>query len=74
MLELTSRTEDANRPPLLCMLAWLNWALGHGTQAVLHLDEALAIAPTYSMARLLESMMCTGVMPEWAFERAAPPK
>ncbi|MBC7761627.1 MAG: DUF4192 family protein, partial [Candidatus Saccharibacteria bacterium] len=74
MLELTSRTEDANRPPLLCMLAWLNWALGHGTQAGLHLDEALAIAPTYSMARLLESMMCTGVMPEWAFERAAPPK
>ena len=73
MLELTSRTEDVNRPPLLCMLAWLNWALGHGTQAGLHLDEALAIAPTYSMAKLLESMMCTGVMPEWAFERAAPP-
>ena len=72
MLELTSRTEDVSRPPLLCMLAWLNWALGHGTQAGLHLDEALAIAPTYSMAQLLESMMCTGVMPEWAFERAAP--
>ncbi|MES2094469.1 MAG: DUF4192 domain-containing protein [Actinomycetota bacterium] len=68
MLELTSRTEDAKRPPLLCMLAWLNWALGHGTQAGLHLDEALAIAPTYSMARLLESMTRTGILPEWAFE------
>ena len=68
MLELTSRTEDAKRPPLLCMLAWLNWALGHGTQAGLHLDEALAIAPDYSMAQLLESMTRTGVLPEWAFE------
>ena len=70
MLELTSRTEDAKRPPLLCMLAWLNWALGHGTQAGLHLDEALAIAPTYSMAQLLDSMTRTGFMPEWAFESA----
>jgi hypothetical protein len=68
LLELTSRTEDAKRPPLLCMLAWLNWALGHGTQAGLHLDEALAIAPDYSMAQLLEAMTRTGILPEWAVE------
>jgi hypothetical protein len=67
LLELTSRTEDAKRPPLLCMLAWLNWALGHGTQAGLHLDEALAIAPDYSMAQLLEAMTRTGILPEWAY-------
>jgi hypothetical protein len=73
LLELTSRAEDARRPPLLCMLAWLNWALGHGTQAGLHLDEALAIAPTYSMAQLLDSMTRTGFMPEWAFEDLRPP-
>jgi hypothetical protein len=71
LLELTSRTEDAKRPPLLCMLAWLNWALGHGTQAGLHLDEALAIAPDYSMAQLLEAMTRTGILPEWAFEPTA---
>ena len=74
LLELTSRAEDVRRPPLLCMLAWLNWALGHGSQAGLHLDEALAIAPGYSMAQLLRSMTGTGILPEWAFERAAPPK
>jgi hypothetical protein len=68
LLELTSRAEDVRRPPLLCMLAWLNWALGHGSQAGLHLDEALAIAPGYSMAQLLRSMTGTGILPEWAFE------
>lgn len=73
LLELTSRAADAKRPPLLCMLAWLNWALGHGTQAGLHLDEALAIAPSYSMAQLLDSMTRTGIMPEWAFEGTATP-
>jgi hypothetical protein len=71
LLELTSRTEDEKRPPLLCMLAWLNWALGHGTQAGLHLDEALAISPDYSMAQLLEAMTRTGILPEWAFEATA---
>lgn len=71
LLELTSQAEDARRPPLLCMLAWLNWALGHGSQAGLHLDEALAIAPSYSMAQLLHSMTKTGILPEWAF--ATPP-
>ncbi|MBG6109109.1 DUF4192 domain-containing protein [Frigoribacterium sp. CG_9.8] len=68
LLELTSRAEDVRRPPLLCMLAWLNWALGHGSQAGLHLEEALAIAPGYSMAQLLRSMTGTGILPEWAFE------
>ena len=74
LLELTSRAGDARRPPLLCMLAWLNWALGHGSQAGLHLDEALAIAPGYSMARLLESMTGTGILPEWAFEHPTSPQ
>jgi len=73
LLELTSRAEDVRRPPLLCMLAWLNWALGHGSQAGLHLDEALAIAPGYSMAQLLRSMTGTGILPEWAFETLPPP-
>jgi hypothetical protein len=72
LLELTSRAEDTRRPPLLCMLAWLNWALGHGSQAGLHLDEALAIAPSYSMAQLLRSMTGTGILPEWAFETLPP--
>jgi hypothetical protein len=68
LIELTSRVDDSRRPPLLCMLAWLNWALGHGSQAGLHLDEARAIVPSYSMAQLLNSMTRTGLMPEWAFE------
>ncbi|MBC7592700.1 MAG: hypothetical protein H7288_01955 [Kineosporiaceae bacterium] len=52
-----------SRPPLLCMLAWLNCALGHRTQAGRHVDGALAIA--YPMAQLLGSIFASGVLPDW---------
>jgi len=45
------------------MLAWLNCALGHRTQAGRHVDEALAIA--YSMAQLLSSIFASGMLPDW---------
>jgi hypothetical protein len=64
---LVSRLADAERPPLLCMLAWLSWALGGGTRAGRYLDEVAAIAPDYSMAQLLSTMLGLG-LPEWAFE------
>ncbi|WP_111718361.1 DUF4192 family protein [Homoserinimonas sp. OAct 916] len=55
------------RPAPLCMLAWLNWTLGLGSVAGLHLDRALKIDPQYGMAVLLNTMLASGHLPEWAF-------
>jgi hypothetical protein len=67
LLHLVAQLADAKRPPLLCMLAWLNWALGRSSRAAVYLDEALAIDPQYSMAQLLNTMLRNGMLPEWAF-------
>ena len=55
------------RPAPLCMLAWLSWALGSGSVAGFFVDQALAIDPQYSMATLLEVLLASGHLPEWAF-------
>lgn len=67
LMVLVSQLADEKRPPLLCMLAWLNWALGGGSRAGRYLDEVVAIAPDYSMAAVLTTMFGIG-LPEWAFE------
>jgi hypothetical protein len=51
----------------LCMLAWLNWALGMGSSAGAYIDEARSIDPTYGMAELLDTITRNGMLPEWAF-------
>jgi hypothetical protein len=68
LLVVVSRADDAERPPLLCMLAWLNWALGRGSRARRYVDEARAIDPDYGMAELLDTMASNGMLPEWAFD------
>ncbi|WP_166784103.1 DUF4192 domain-containing protein [Cryobacterium suzukii] len=55
------------RPAPLCMLAWLSWALGSGSVAGFFVDQALAIDSQYSMAILLELLLDSGHLPEWAF-------
>ena len=67
LLTVVSRAEDAERPAPLCMLAWLNWALGRGSRAGRYIDEARAIDPSYGMAELLDTMVSNGMLPEWAF-------
>ncbi|MFT2817895.1 DUF4192 domain-containing protein [Leifsonia sp. A12D58] len=57
----------AARPAPLCILAWLSWALGRGSVAGIFLDRALAIDPSYGMALLLNTVMSSGHLPEWAF-------
>jgi hypothetical protein len=64
---VVSRADDAERPPLLCMLTWLSWALGHGTEAGRYADEARAIKPGYGMVKVLDTMLSNGMLPEWAF-------
>jgi hypothetical protein len=68
LLTVVSRAEDAERPALLCMLGWLNWALGRGSRAGRYIDEARAIDPGYGMAELLDTMASRGMLPEWAFD------
>lgn len=67
LLTLVAQLADEKRPPLLCMLAWLSWALGEGTRAGRYLGEVVAIDPNYSMAELLGTMLGNGMLPEWAF-------
>lgn len=55
------------RPAPLCMLAWLSWALGSGSLAGFFVDQALAIDSQYSMATLLDLLLRSGHLPEWAF-------
>ncbi len=55
------------RPPVLCMLAWLSWALGRGSVAGIFIDQALQIDPAYGMATLLDTLFGTGHLPEWAY-------
>ncbi len=69
LLRLVAVASKPARPALLCMLAWLNWALGRGTIGGRHVDAALAIAPEYGMAQLLSTMLGNGMQPEWAFAR-----
>jgi hypothetical protein len=64
---LVSRAEDAARPDLLCMLAWLSWALGHGSDASRYLAQCDQIEPIYDMAETLRDIFRAAPIPEWAF-------
>lgn len=58
----------AARPAPLCMLAWLSWAMGRGSISAIFIDKVVAIDPEYSMAQLLETLLGSGHLPEWAFQ------
>lgn len=68
LTSVIARAEDRRRPAPLCMLAWLNWALGRSSVAGRHIDEALTIDPEYSMAQLQFSILSNGILPAWAFD------
>ncbi|GAB3606883.1 hypothetical protein GCM10027413_22920 [Conyzicola nivalis] len=55
------------RPPLLCMLAWLNWALGRSSVANEFVCASEAIDADYSLAEVLRMVLERGILPEWAF-------
>ncbi|WP_431867274.1 DUF4192 domain-containing protein [Microbacterium paraoxydans] len=63
----TALAPRAARPGPLTVAAWLSWALGRATHAGRYLDMAREIDPGYSLALLLDTMMCGAVLPEWAF-------
>jgi hypothetical protein len=69
---LTPLLDEPQQLAPLCMLTWLNWALGHGSAAGDYLDRAVAIDPKYGMAEVLGTMLGNGIMAEWAFDVPSP--
>lgn len=67
LLTLVSRAEPSECCAPLCMLAWLSWAMGEGTQAGKFVDAARAIDLKYGMAELLDAVLSSGLLPEWIF-------
>ncbi|TFD72858.1 DUF4192 domain-containing protein [Cryobacterium fucosi] len=55
------------RPAPYCMLAWLSWAMGRGSVAGIFIDRALTVDPRYGMANLLDTLISSGHLPDWAF-------
>lgn len=64
---LTAHAPLSSRPPLLCMLAWLHWALGRSSVSDVFVRLALDIQPSYGLAELLAAMLDNGMLPPWAF-------
>jgi hypothetical protein len=60
---LARAVPDSDGAPLLTVLASLAWHLGDGTLARVALDRALACAPDYRLAILLDRMVDLGVRP-----------
>lgn len=66
-----ARAPRALRTAPLTVAAWLSWALGRATHAGHYLELAREIDPTYTLAALLETMITSAILPDWAFRRAA---
>ena len=67
LLKIVPLLVGADRLAPLCMLTWLNWALGRGSIAGIYLNEAMTIDNTYGMVEVLAMILQNGVLPEWAF-------
>lgn len=68
---VTSHAPSSFRPPLLCMLGWLHWALGRSSVSGVFVGLALDIDPTYGLAEVLSTMLDNGMLPPWAFDDGA---
>ncbi|WP_226534166.1 DUF4192 family protein [Microbacterium paraoxydans] len=66
-----ARAPRASRPAPLTAAAWLSWALGRATHAGHYLDLVREIDPDYSLAALLQTMIGSALLPEWAFRRGS---
>jgi hypothetical protein len=65
---ITALAPREHRPPLYCVLAWLNWALGRSSVAHVFVGEAEKIDSGYGFAELMRAVLERGMLPEWAFE------
>ncbi|GGI47797.1 hypothetical protein BCL57_002508 [Agromyces flavus] len=56
-----------DRAGVLCVTAWLAWALGRSSAGGALIDQALAADPGNTMAALLRRFFGSGALPDWAF-------
>jgi hypothetical protein len=61
------------RPGPLSACAWLAWALGRSSHAARYAEAAREIDPHHGMAEIVLTMVGNAHLPEWAFDRPAPP-
>lgn len=77
-LELTRLAAAAapreRRAGPLAACAWLAWALGRSTHAQRYVERAQAIEAEHGLAHIVLSFLAAGHLPEWAFDRPAPPR
>lgn len=67
--DLLGVAQGEPRQALLCILAWIEWARGRGSMALVLLNQAVLENETYELARLLQKLMEHGVMPAWATDQ-----
>ncbi|GAB3806919.1 hypothetical protein GCM10028798_30500 [Humibacter antri] len=72
--QVAARLPVTERGACLASLAWLNWALGRGSVAGEYVHAALEADPGYPFARLVEKMLDSGALPEWAFADTETPE
>ncbi|MGO1166862.1 MAG: DUF4192 domain-containing protein [Janibacter sp.] len=72
LVELTRLLPHELMPPVLTLVAHLAWWCGDGTVAAICLERALAIDPTYRLARLMSDLLSTGVRPWSLHDDPAP--
>ncbi|WP_194408610.1 DUF4192 family protein [Microbacterium cremeum] len=66
---LTALAPEPARPPLLCSIAWLQWAQGKRAVASAYLAEAIRIEPEHILARGL-AVLVSSKAPRWAIPSA----
>ena len=68
--ELLGAADGADRSALLCVLAWVEWARGRSSPAVVLLEACLRADPGHALARGLLAFVGRGVLPGWARDPA----
>lgn len=61
----------AVRPGPLATCAWLAWALGQSTHAMVYAQLACEIEPEHGLAAIVASLVADGRIPDWSFHRSA---
>lgn len=64
--DLLGVAREDSRQALLCILAWIEWARGRGSMALVLLRQAVEENSDYELATLLQKLMSHGIMPSWS--------
>ncbi|MCW2133304.1 DUF4192 domain-containing protein [Arthrobacter sp. VKM Ac-2550] len=69
LVRLYCGSEGPSKAAAGTLLAWIEWARGRGSMAHEALEMVLQEFPDYSLARLLNDFVETGILPVWAMDR-----